>query len=48
MLKYGVDNFTFELLEECSEAELDAKEKYWINFYDTCNNGLNANRGNGK
>lgn len=46
MLKYGVDNFTFELLEECSAIELDAKEKYWIEFYDTYNNGLNSNRGN--
>lgn len=46
MLKYGVDNFTFELLEECPATELDAKEKYWIEFYDTYNNGLNSNRGN--
>lgn len=47
MLKYGVDNYTFELLEQCPSSELDEKERYWIEFYDTYNNGLNSNRGNG-
>lgn len=30
MAKYGIDNFTFEVLEECLPSELDEKEKYWI------------------
>ena len=30
MAKYGIDNFTFEVLEECLPDELDAKEKHWI------------------
>lgn len=47
-MKYGIDNFTFELLEQCPVDELDIKEKYWISFYDTYNNGLNSNRGNNK
>lgn len=47
-IKYGIENFTFELLEECLPIELDVKEKYWIEFYDTYNNGLNSNRGNSK
>lgn len=28
--KYGVENFIFEIIEECSREELDDKEKYWI------------------
>lgn len=33
--KYGEDNFSFNVIEECSLAELDEKEKYWINFYQS-------------
>lgn len=29
--KYGIENFTFEILEECSIDELNDKEVYWIN-----------------
>lgn len=46
MQKYGIENFTFELLEQCPVGELDVKEKYWISFYDSYTNGLNSNRGN--
>lgn len=28
--KYGIDNFSFEVLEECSQHLLDKQEKYWI------------------
>lgn len=46
MMKYGVENFTFELLETCTDTtQLNEKERYWIEFYDTYNNGLNSNRG---
>ena len=31
--KYGLDNFSFEVLEECSQEELNDKEVYWIAFY---------------
>lgn len=33
--KYGVENFSFEVIEECSTEELDKKEIYWINFYNS-------------
>lgn len=47
MIKYGLENFTFELMETCENAsELNEKERYWIDFYDTYNNGLNSTRGN--
>ena len=29
--KYGKENFSFTILEECSLFDLDAKEKFWIN-----------------
>lgn len=41
MRKYGVDNFVFEVLEECSESELDEREEYYISLYDSVNNGYN-------
>ena len=33
--KYGVDNFTFEVIEECLPEELNEKEKYYIQIYNT-------------
>ena len=43
MLKYGIDNFSFKILEECDECQLDEKEKYWINYYNTyLGEGYNA------
>lgn len=34
--KYGRNNFSFEILEECSEQELDEKEIYYIAKYNSC------------
>ena len=45
ILKEGVDNFTFEIVEECSRAELNEKEKYWITFYQGMEFGYNMKRG---
>ena len=36
-LKYGLDNFSFEIIEECSKAELNDREIYWINYYKSIN-----------
>ena len=33
MQTFGVENFTFEVVEECSKAELNDKEDYWQNYY---------------
>lgn len=33
MQKYGVQNFSLTILEECEKNQLDEKEKYWISYY---------------
>ena len=45
IIKYGQNNFTFEILEECSAEELNEKEIYWIKYYDTYENGYNLTLG---
>ena len=35
MRYYGIENFDFEILEECDKSKLDEREEYWINFYGT-------------
>lgn len=41
--KYGWENFSFEILEECSIDELDKKECYWIKEKNTLTpNGYNV------
>lgn len=35
--KYGLENFSFFVLEECSKEELNEKEIYWISYYDSSN-----------
>lgn len=43
--KYGIENFTFEVLEECKREELNEKEKFWIAKYNSYFNGYNQNLG---
>lgn len=43
--KYGIENFSFEVLEECEVEELKEKEKYWINYYNSYKKGYNATPG---
>ena len=33
MMQDGVENFTFEIIEECGKNELNDKEDYWQEFY---------------
>ena len=46
MIEYGLWNFTFELLEECPREQLNEKEKFYINLYDSNNFGYNSTIGN--
>lgn len=39
--KYGVENFKFEVIEECSIDELEEKERYWLYKLDAKTNGYN-------
>lgn len=48
MREKGVDNFTFEVLEKCSITDLNEKEKFYIDLYQTYDFGLNGNKGIGK
>jgi group I intron endonuclease len=45
MKKYGQDNFTIELLEECDLIIIYETEKKYIEQYDSYNNGLNSTFG---
>lgn len=46
MQKYGVWNFTFELLEECPRKDLNEKEKFWIQMFQSDKYSYNATQGN--
>ena len=39
--KYGLKNFSFEVLEECEIEQLNEKESYWINYFNSQKNGYN-------
>lgn len=43
--KYGIENFSFEIIEECPEEKLNERERYWVAFYDTFYNGYNQTLG---
>lgn len=43
--KYGRKNFTIEVLEECKVEELNEKEIYYIEKYNTYNKGYNSTKG---
>jgi group I intron endonuclease len=33
MLSIGVENFSFEIIEECDRSKLNELEDYWQDFY---------------
>lgn len=46
----GEENFLFEIIEECDVSQLQEREKYWINYYESCalnkkNKGYNLTYG---
>lgn len=42
--KYGIENFTFEIIESQVENYND-RERYWIKYYDSYENGYNETEG---
>lgn len=45
MQEYGIDNFSIELLLKCSQQELNEKEKYFIELYQSQAYGYNISSG---
>ena len=46
MQKYRLENFSFEIIELCSLAELNEKEKFFISYYQSDKYGYNSTIGN--
>lgn len=40
--KHGIENHIFEIIEECDFEQLNIRERYWQDFYDVLNGGLNC------
>ena len=45
MRKYGLENFSFEIIEECEASQLNEREIFWIKYYDAQSNGYNLSPG---
>lgn len=43
--KYRVENFNFEILERCPREQLNEREIYWIEYYNTYKDGYNLTIG---
>ena len=41
LIKYGFENHTFEIIERCTSEDLNKRERYWQEFYDSVEHGLN-------
>ena len=42
---YGMRKFIYGWIEECPDTQLDEREKYWIDYYDTYVHGYNGTLG---
>lgn len=45
MRKYGIEHFHIKQIEEVSAEDASKRETYWINKFDSYNNGYNATLG---
>lgn len=48
--EYGIENFSFEIIEQCEKDVLAEREKYWINYFNSYvkepgSHGYNMNEG---
>ena len=41
-LKHGVENHIFEVIEECDVELLSVRERFWQDYYNVINGGLNC------
>lgn len=44
MRKYGLENFTIEVIEECFDDFVDDRERYWIAFYNSTDKQFGYNK----
>ena len=44
MRKYGIDNFSIEIIDECKDGEEDIREKYWIRKTQSYKNTIGYNK----
>ena len=42
--KYGINNFSFIILEECVPSQLTIREEYYVQYYNSLENGYNQIR----
>lgn len=48
MREFGIDLFSFRILEECqTEEEASVREQYWVDQFDSFNRGFNLTAGGG-
>ena len=45
--KYGKENFTISVVEECDDSEINDREIFWIEKYNSFKSGYNATLGGG-
>lgn len=45
MQEYGIQNFSWQVIEKCKREELNEKEKFFINLYNAVEFGLNSSKG---
>lgn len=43
--KYGIENFSFEIIEECEVSNLNERERYWVTHYNSFFEGYNQTLG---
>lgn len=43
--EFGIENFDFEILEQCSKEQLNEREVYWIKYYNSYEDGYNMTPG---
>lgn len=42
--KYGLENFSFEVIEQCPIEKLNERENYWIKYFNSTNNAFGYNQ----
>lgn len=46
LIQENPTNWEYSIIEQCKKNELNAREKYWIEYYNSCKNGFNKTLGN--